>query len=31
VSSALVGAPNVQYNGYLGERRTWGLTLQLQF
>jgi iron complex outermembrane receptor protein len=31
VSSALVGAPNVQYNGYLGERRTWGLTLQVQF
>ena len=26
VSGALVGQPNVQYNAYLGERRTYGLT-----
>ena len=27
VSGALVGQPNVQYNAYLGERQTYGLTI----
>jgi iron complex outermembrane receptor protein len=31
VSSVAVGAPNVQYNSYLGEKRTYGLTLDVNF
>ncbi len=31
VASAVVGAPNVQYNAYLGERRTYGVTLDVNF
>ena len=31
VSSVVVGAPNVQYNAYLGERRTYGVTLDWVF
>ncbi len=31
VASVIVGAPNTQYNAYLGERRTVGLTLKAHF
>ena len=31
VASVLVGVPNTQYNAYLGERRTVGLTLKAHF
>ncbi len=31
VASVIEGAPNVQYNAYLGERRTFGLTLKAKY
>ncbi|MSO97876.1 MAG: TonB-dependent receptor [Rhodospirillaceae bacterium] len=31
VASVIEGAPNVQYNAYLGERRTFGLTAKLKY
>jgi iron complex outermembrane receptor protein len=31
VASVIVGGPNTQYNAYLGERRTVGLTLKAHF
>ncbi|MXW45782.1 MAG: hypothetical protein F4109_10115 [Gammaproteobacteria bacterium] len=31
VSGAPVGVPNRQYNAYLGERRTFGLTFVVNF
>ncbi|MDX2144477.1 MAG: TonB-dependent receptor, partial [Rhodospirillaceae bacterium] len=31
VASVLVGVPNTQYNSYLGERRTFGVTLKARY
>ena len=31
VSSVIEGSPNVQYNAYLGERLTFGLTAKLKY
>jgi outer membrane receptor protein involved in Fe transport len=31
VASVIVGQPNTQYNAYLGERRTFGLTVGIKY